>query len=67
MTEAILIFIAVVWTFFGLIILYNIPDRDLRPSLRMAIAIGPIIVVTFFFLSIIMRLSEATINWIRKA
>lgn len=67
MLTAITIAILVPWTFFGFVVLLNVPERDLKPSFRLALVVGPIITIGFALIAIGLTIVEKVVAWIKEA
>lgn len=57
----------VIWTFFGLVFLFNIEERDLQPSFRMAVVLGPFLVVGIAVVLAGFLFLEKVADWVKKA
>jgi hypothetical protein len=55
----------IIWSLFGLCVLFNLTDAEIKPSLRLAIAVGPIIMIFGLAIAGCLLLIEKTTDWIK--
>lgn len=53
----------IIWSLFGLCVLFNLEDAAKKPSLRLAIAVGPIIMIFGLAIAGCLLLIEKTADW----
>jgi hypothetical protein len=67
MIEALVILALVSWTFFGFVALFNVPIEDLKPSLRLALVVGPMITIGFAMIIVGLAIVEKVVGWVKNA
>ena len=55
----------IIWSLFGLCVLFNLEDVEKKPSLRLAIVVGPIIMIFGLVIAGCLLLIEKTADWIK--
>ena len=67
MLNVIFLIVLSTWSFFGIAVLLNMNSRDIKPSLRLAIVLGPIIMAFAFVIGGFLVMVEKTKYWINKS
>ena len=57
----------IIWSLFGLCVLFDLEDVEKKPSLRLAIVVGPIIMIFGLAIAGCLLLIEKTADWINKS
>ena len=57
----------IIWTIFGIAVLFNLEDAGKKPSLRLAIVIGPIVMAFGLVIAGCLFLIEKTADWTNKS
>ena len=57
----------IIWTIFGIAVLFNLEDVGKKPSLRLAIVVGPIVMAFGLVIAGCLLLVEKTAEWTNKS
>ena len=55
----------IIWSLFGLCVLFNLEDDAKKPSLRLAIVVGPIIMIFGLVIAGCLLLIEKAADWVK--
>jgi hypothetical protein len=55
----------IIWSLFGLCVLFNLEDAAKKPSLRLAIVVGPIIMIFGLVIAGFLLLIEKAADWVK--
>lgn len=67
MIIAVLIVILSIWSLFGLIVLWNLNAEKVKRGWKLALTLGPIILILFFIIYAIYTAVEKAVDWLEKA